>query len=179
MPRIVLVLAVLLGAAGTPHRALTEAGTDPTEVSRQELLECALQRSADCLRLVERTVSETKTAPLGKLSSVLLEEWRLSVDSAVFDRPRLVAIEIPEFADLERLLPRPIDWCLVVARVSVCSDGIVRDVALLRSCKYEAVNHAVVHALEGALYRPARTDGGYTTSDAHYAYRLDPRIASE
>jgi hypothetical protein len=142
----------------------------------QYLLDCAERHTPQCRAQVERVAARTsQIEAVGRLATVLLQEWELEPMHASLLRARRVWIPFPDSEEVRDLLPSQFDAPIIVLSGVVLPDGRVKDAILMRASNYPELNARVLCAFSRGLYRPAWATEGFVSQRVEFLYRLEPR----
>lgn len=140
-----------------------------------EMLNCSLRHDVECQGFLRSILASPPSEAARNLADTLLEEWDLPLSDPRLARPRLIWVTLPDSPDLEGILPRHVDWSIIVVSGVVQADGRVEGAQLFRESSYRLLNEKILEVFSQARYRPARVGAHYVARQADYVYRLEPR----
>lgn len=140
-----------------------------------EMLNCALLHNTECQSFLRSILASPPSEAAKVLAGTLLEEWDFPSSDPRLARPRLISLGLPSAQDLEEILPRHVDWSIIVVSGVVQADGRVEGAQLLRESSYRLLNEKILEVFSEARYRPARVGAHFVARRAEYVYRLEPR----
>jgi len=157
-----LLSCLVLGAPGSD--VVAHGSTAKEDHLWEELLEAALDKTAEGQQLVKRTAESPPSELLGELAQVLLEEWALPPTADELRQPRIVHAPKPDFSELFGSPIPPVKSSVVVATGGVTPVGTVENVQLKIATGVEAIDERCLEAFKQWRYRPARGKDRYVRS---------------
>lgn len=138
-----------------------------------EVLDAALDRTAEDKALLEQIAERRPAQPEGNLAEVLLEEWGLPPDAEELREPRVIVAPKPDYSDLSGKI-RLKSW-VIAATGHVTPLGGVEDVELRIGSGVHEIDQRCLDAFSRWRYRPARTESGYVASTVAVTCHVHPR----
>ena len=167
LPCWLVVVALLAGGAA-------EQPLPSTSATWPDLLQAALDRTADDKVFIEEVASQQPDDPLGQLAKVLLEEWELRPRAEVLQQPRVIVAPKPNYSDLAGQDGR-LKSAVVAASGEVTPAGTVEKIEVKISSGVEEIDERCAEAFAGWRYRPARSEHGYVRSMVAVTCHVHPR----
>lgn len=181
VPLKALIAAVLLSVCTGPCLEIAcfaSSGFDH-EKQRTDFLDCSIGHAPPCKALLQKASRKGSSQTIRGLANILLEEWDLPANDSRLRTPRLAWAPTPNIEELKDLLPREVDWSIIIATGVVQPNGQVTNPALLRKSAYETLNTRILNAFSVALYRPAREGNKFVPCKVEFVFQLEPRGAEQ
>jgi hypothetical protein len=125
VPTRKLCLPTLLSGCRMTLKLGSGIPSEPEERVLQwsDLLGCSVRHALPCKTRLQEARRKGSSQTIRRLANILLEEWDLPTNDSRLQTPRLVWAPTPSIEEVKHLLPREVDWSIIIATGIVQPNG--------------------------------------------------------